>query len=147
MYLGTFGGAFTIVVQSVSEADTILSKNYYTSGPNSGNGALNNLLAQLLATKFASVGNGAYVPPFVVNAINIADNYLAITDGLTVAYTIQKVEDPDNPGVFYNVAQVLELYNNPNDLAFITSIEPNTNTTYVRADQFPAWPLENCVTK
>lgn len=43
--------------------------------------------------------------------------------------------------VFYVVHKVLELYNNPG-VGQITAT--NNITVYIRANQVPAWPLENC---
>lgn len=142
VYLGTYLGTYTIPVNSSGQANVILSKTTYTSGPNSSNGGLNNLLAQLLAAKFASDCNLAYVPPIVQSAISIADTYLAALNGAVTPYVVQSVEDPNNLGVYYDAAKVLELYNNPG-VGSINSIS-GPAIVFVRATQVPAWPLEDC---
>ena len=139
IYLGNPGGTYTIIVQSAAEADVILSKKYYT--PPANNGPLNNLIAQLLAAKFAIKCNGAYVPSIVASAIIVADNYLT-TYNPSTQYIEPTVEYPVNSGIFYSVSDVLQMYNDPQGLPSITPI--GGGTPFVRADQNPAWPPENC---
>ncbi len=132
IYMGTYLGTYTTIVQSSSEANTILSKNT----PGDANN-FKNVKAQLLAAKFAIECNQVYMTftnnQFVTDAVNMSDVWLANNDN-TINIAVPSVPNPLSPSWTYPADKILEMFNNDSILS-ITS--DNGGPVYHRPVDWP----------
>lgn len=128
-YLGTIGGLYTRIIQSISDADSVLSMP---------GGGYDQLSAQLLAAKFAYECNSAYIPPEITDASSVGDIFLASAslgspgDNAAAAALVITIS-----GFEYSATKILEMYNNSGVTEVVSE---NGGPDFVRTDQIPAWP-------